>query len=601
MNTKRLLASSFEPSQTPGPSRRFPWRRLFGCALVLACLALSTASSHAAAAITLIWDANAVGGGSDGSGTWQTANSWWNGTGDQTWANNNNPIIGTNTPGNYTINLSSAVITTNVTFKTNTYTLTGSTLTYTSLTLGSGVNANINCPLSSPGGGCTVGNGGSTLTLGGGYASTTGNPNFNGSTMATSTLNITNGTYTAGGTETYNNITVNQSGGAVAFAIWNIGRTAAATYNLSGGTLRNTTVNAWSVSRGFPAIVNISGTGLLGASGIVNNASTTATDNGTLNVLGGTANIGTGIAGTPGVTSASLGNLNLLGASGAYAAASKAVLNISGGITTAKGIQFGNLLSVYSANPFINFTVTGGALYLDANGIALGSGVTGLNKVTNTLSGGIIGATANWVGSMPMTLTNVPSDITFQAADINGNPFNITLSGALSGVGGMLKSGGGNLTLSGADSYTGTTVVSNGQFTVSAASTSSIGPVTVATGTALSTVLAAAGKSWTNVGLTITNNATVDFNFGGFQASPSARVIQVNGDLSLDISDSFTIEGSALITGTFPLMTCTGTLAITGGPGLPSITSLPGGVSANLAQSGKIHQSSSSPSPPTVR
>ncbi len=590
MNANRCPASNAVISETPAWSGRFLWRPLLACAISLACLALSSASSQAAVAATLIWDANAAGGGSDGSGTWSTANSWWNGTADQTWVDNTiGCIIGTNTPGNYTINLSSAVVTTNVTFKTNTYTLTGSQLTYTSMTLPSGVSANVNCPLRTSGGGCSVGGGGATLTLGGNYASVGGNPNFNGTTLATSTLNITNGTQTSAGTETYNNITVNQSGGAIAFAIWNIGRTAAATYNLSGGTLRNTTSGAWSVSRGFTSIFNLSGAGLLGAVGNANIAGNTTTDNGTFNVLGGTANIGTGIGGTPGVSSASLANINMLalGSAGTYTAAAKAALNISGGITTAKGIQFGSSVSSYVNNPSCNFTMTGGLLYLDVNGIALGSGVSGLNKQTNTLSGGTIGATANWIGSVPMTLTNVPNDVTFQAADINGTPFNITLAGALSGVGGLIKTGGGILTLSGANSYTGTTAVTNGQLTVSAAGATSIGPVTLATGTALSTVLAAAGKSWTNAGLIITNSVVIDFNFGGFQASPSARVIQVNGDLTLDSSDTCTIEGTAILTGTFPLITCTGALTLTGGTTLPAITSLPSGVTATLVRSGK--------------
>jgi hypothetical protein len=397
----------------------------------------------AQAATTLIWDPSS-NGASDGSGTWHGGNTWWNGTADQAWVDASAVIIGTNTPGIYTINLDSAVSATTVTFKTNSYILTGSPLTCSSIPVSSGVSAVINCNLSG-GPGFSVGNNGATLTLGGSYTSISGNPNFNGSGQTVSTLNITNGTHTAPGTETYNNITVNQSGGAVAFSIWNIGRTAAATYNLSGGTLRNTTVNAWGISRGFPAVVNISGTGLLGAFGNVGIASTTITDNGTLNVLGGTANIGTGIGGIPGVSSASLGNINMLAASGTYAAAAKAAFNISGGVATAKGILFGNAASSYANHPASQVNVSGGQLYLDANGIALTTGVTGFLTPTINLSGGTLAATANWTGSLPMSLNSTNGDLTVQAADINGTPFNITLSGGLSGTGGMLKTGGGIL------------------------------------------------------------------------------------------------------------------------------------------------------------
>jgi fibronectin-binding autotransporter adhesin len=585
MNTQPLSVSNAALSQTPKPLGGFLWRLLLGCALGLAWLVLSMATSQAAT--TLIWDPNASGA-SDGSGTWHGGNTWWNGTSDQAWADASAVIIGTNTPGTYTITLDSPVSAAGVTFKTNSYTLSGSTLTCSGMTLSSGVSAALTCNISGAGPGCSVGNNGATLTLGGSYASTSGNPNFNGSGQTVSTINITNGTHTAGGTETYNNITANQSGGAVAFAIWNIGRTAAATYNLSGGTLRNTTVNAWGVSRGFPAVVNISGSGLLGAFGSVGIASTTTTDNGTLNVLGGSANIGTGIGGTPGVTSPSLANINMLAASGTYVAAAKAALNIAGGVTTAKGILFGNVAGVYGNHPASQVNVSGGQLYLDANGIALTTGVTGFTTPVINLSGGILAATANWTGSLPMSLNTTNGNLTVQAADTNGTPFNITLSGGLSGTGGLIKTGTGILTLSGTNNYSGTTTVESGQLTVSTLGATSIGAVGLTnSGAALSTVLTAAGRSWTNAGLVFTNGVTMDFNFGGFQASPSSRVIQVNGDLALDSSDSCTIEGSAILVGTFPLMTCTGTLTLTGGASLPTITSLPSGVVASLVQSGK--------------
>ena len=590
MKTKCLSASNPELSQTLTPSGPILWRRLFECALGLACLMLSMGPAQAAPAINLFWDANSVGAASDGSGTWHVANKWWNGTTDQTWADNNNVLFGTNTPGTYSINVDSSIVATNVTFKTNTYILSGSTLTYTLMTLNNGVTAVANGPLSTPGGTITLGNNGSTLTLGGGWASTTGNPTWKGSSAANSTLNITNGTCTEGGTFTGDAITINQSGGAVAFGIWNMGRNIAgpAIWNLTGGTLRNTMFNGFSISRGQIALLNVSGSGVLGTFGFLAIASTTTGDNGTLNVSGGIVNIGTGIGGTPGLTSPIITNINLLAASGAYTAAAKCAFNISGGTVTAKGIQIGSAVSSYVNNPSCNFSMTGGLLYLDANGLALASGVTGLNRLTNILSGGTIAATANWTASVPLTLTNINGNLTVQAADVNATPFNITLAGGLSGQGGLIKTGGGTLTLSGANNYSGTTTVSSGQLTVSTLAATSIGSVSLTnSGTTLSTVLAAAGQSWTNTSLVITNNNTVDFNFGAFQLSPSASVIQVNGNLTLDSSDSVTIEGSAILTGTFPLMKCTGTLTLTGGATLPTITSLPSGVVATLSQSGK--------------
>ncbi len=548
-----------------------------------------TQSTTQAAAINLFWDPSIGGAPTDGSGTWHGGSTWWNGAADQAWVDGNVAVLGSTNPGPYSLTLDTPVTVTAVVFKTNSYTLSGSTLTMSTISLSNGVSAAITCPLSTAGGGFTV-RSGSTLTLGGGYTSSSGNPGWTGSGAALSTLNITNGTYTEGGTFTGDAITINQTGGTVNFTIWNIGRNVAgpAIWNLSGGILKNPTANGITISRGKTALLNVSGTGLLGAVGNIGIASTTTADDGTLNVSGGTANIGTGAAGIPGQTSASLGNLNLLAVStGTYAAAAKAALNISGGVVTAKGIAFGNAAANYVNHPGSTVTLSGGALYLDSNGIAIIPGTVGAPTPTITLSGGLLAATANWTGSAPMTLTNFPSDLTVQAADTNGTPFNITLSGGLSGLGGLIKTGGGNLTLSGANTYAGTTTVSNGQWTVSTAAPTSIGPVVLTSGTTLSTVLTAAGKTWTNTALSFSNNVVLDFNFGGFQASPSARVIQVNGDLTLDSSDTCTLEGSGLLTGTFPLMTCTGTLTLVGGPSLPAISSLPSGVAATLAQSGK--------------
>ena len=587
MNTKHVSSSDAEVPQSSKPSCRFLCSRPLGWVLVLACLVLPLPKLQAAAAVNLYWDANSIGAPSDGSGSWLGGNTWWNGTADQAWADGNHVIIGANTPGTYTINLDSAVLSTNVAIATNYYTLSGSTLTWTSMILSNGVSAAFTCPLSTRGGTIALGNNGSTLTLGGGYASTTGNPGFRGGGAAVSTLNITNGTYTEGGTFTGDAITINQTGGTVAFGIWNMGRNLAgpAIWNLSGGTLRNTTANGFSISRGKTALLNVSDSGLLGVVGFLGIASTTTGDDGTLNVFGGTVNIGTGAGGTPGVTSGSLANINLLAASGTYAATAKGAFNVSGGVATVKGIAFGNAAASYVNHPASQLNLSGGTLYVDANGIAITTGVTGFATPAINLSGGTLAATANWTASVPMILNTTNGDLTVQAGDVNGTPFNITMSGGLSGDGGLIKAGGGILTLSGADGYSGTTTVSNGQLTVSTAAPTSIGPVNVASGTALSTVLTAAGRSWANAGLVVSNGVTVDFNFGGFQASPSTGVIQVNGDLMLDSSDTFTIEGSALITGTFPLITCTGTLTMTGG--LPTITSLPSGVAANLAQSGK--------------
>jgi len=66
-----------------------------------------------------------------------------------------------------------------------------------------------------------------------------------------------------------------------------------------------------------------------------------------------------------------------------------------------------------------------------------------------------------------MTLTNVNGPITFRAADAGNNPFNISLSGILSGAGGLIKSGTGMLTLSASNIYTGGTTINAGTLNLS--------------------------------------------------------------------------------------------------------------------------------------
>jgi len=83
--------------------------------------------------------------------------------------------------------------------------------------------------------------------------------------------------------------------------------------------------------------------------------------------------------------------------------------------------------------------MTGGTLYIGSGGII--NGALGTLARTIMLSGGTIGAVSNWISSVPMTLTNVNGAITFQAADSGSNAKDITLSGALSGIGGLIKTG----------------------------------------------------------------------------------------------------------------------------------------------------------------
>lgn len=104
----------------------------------------------------------------------------------------------------------------------------------------------------------------------------------------------------------------------------------------------------------------------------------------------------------------------------------------------------GNGLGIYN--------LSGGSIYIGSGGIT-----TDGNRHEINLGGGTVSAVASWSSTLTMTLTGSNGPVTFNP---NGN--NITLSGALSGTGGLVVNGAGALILNGANTYTGNTVVSNG-------------------------------------------------------------------------------------------------------------------------------------------
>jgi autotransporter-associated beta strand protein len=98
------------------------------------------------------------------------------------------------------------------------------------------------------------------------------------------------------------------------------------------------------------------------------------------------------------------------------------------------------------------YNLIGGSIYLGAAGIQSDSGVYEVH-----LGGGTVGAYASWSSPLNMNLTGSNGPVTFDTA---GN--SITLSGILSGNGGLNVVGGGTLELSGANSYAGDTTVTAG-------------------------------------------------------------------------------------------------------------------------------------------
>jgi autotransporter-associated beta strand protein len=120
------------------------------------------------------------------------------------------------------------------------------------------------------------------------------------------------------------------------------------------------------------------------------------------------------------------------------------------------------------------YTLTGGAIYFVGNGI----GITSQSgKYDILLGGGKVAASGSWSSALNMTLTGSNGPVTFSPES-----YTITLSGILSGPGGLVVSGVGALELSGANTYTGDTSVGAGSTLQLDVTGSSTGAFRVANG-----------------------------------------------------------------------------------------------------------------------
>jgi autotransporter-associated beta strand protein len=327
----------------------------------------------------------------------------------------------------------------------NTLNLAGGTPTITVNALGTGVTAAINAPMIAANGLTTTGvgtlmlggtNSLSGLSVNGGTNIITGNTTINGNGGR---IYVGDGDYLAGCKGTL----VIQPG-----AVLNITGTFGDTFvigrdNASGGTI---------IQNGGTFTFNPSNNQrmLLGATSNPNLRAEYDMNGGLLDMSGWNFSVGWGNQ---------TGSTSLL-------------YQIGGVITNVNEIRIpttggGSGLGVY--------TLSGGSVYL------LGGGIVndGLSYAIN-LGGGTVGAEANWASSLNMNLTNLKGSVTF---DTTANT--ITLSGVLSGSGGLAKAGSGTLELSGSNTYTGDTTVNAGILKLNVPSMANTSAIHLANGAVL--------------------------------------------------------------------------------------------------------------------
>ena len=138
------------------------------------------------------------------------------------------------------------------------------------------------------------------------------------------------------------------------------------------------------------------------------------------------------------------------------------------------------LVTAGSGTVYLN----GGALYLASGGVE--KRAAGTYAANVSLIAGTLGAKADWgTGVNFSTGAETTNNASIKAADATGAPFNITLSGVISGSSGFTKTGGGTLLLTGNNTYDSSfgtgTIISAGTLQVSNGGTSGslgAGPVT---------------------------------------------------------------------------------------------------------------------------
>lgn len=577
---------------------------------LLAVLALFCATTGLAQ--DLIWDPGNTNNGAiidPGSASWDTDTTtnfnWNNGSVNVSWVQGGTAtptagarFVGPNAPaGTYVVNIDGGqVAATNLTISANGYLFSNSPiyLNYTSgntsmtnyalLLVGDGVSVTFSNNV-------TGNNGASELRLGSNGApataifagTVTGFQDWFTSTNQ-STFYLENGG--SCGSLTIN-ANVRLTGGT-----W--GQTGAAAIGRGRTCTEPTAQNGSLTIDGPSTIWNQSGDYLyMGRDVAFSNATLTVQNGGTLNINSGCPGIGLPRPASSQANAQSWmvvhgGTVNMGSVApifllnGGGGAGEVAVLTQDGGtILAGPGIEIGGS-GTFNATCAAFVTNSGGFLYLGAQsafgGIGYGSTVPATTTVQ--LSGGTVGALQSWHSSVPLLLATLNGNITFQCADNNGGANNISLTGALTGPGGLNVTGGGTLTIGGASQYAGSTVVSNGTLVVQTGAMPTNGPLTVdATlgNPQVSVQVASPGQHWSIGGLTFYSNGntpTMDFNFvNGLTPSTTAAAVQVAGNVAFTVTPNVTVDGSAIPVGTFPLISYTGTVS-----GV-----LPTSVSINLA------------------
>jgi fibronectin-binding autotransporter adhesin len=544
--------------------------------LVLMSLVLGAAS---APGLQLTWDPLGNNGGA-GSGNWDTTTTntnWWNGAIDVAWTqvntttgSNSATFNGPDGPeGTYLVtNDVGQISVSNMYVNASGYAFYGSPLdiwsdgALSALVVAPGKTVDFYCQMGNANNGkYYVAGAGSVVNFFGNVG--TSQPKFLGPPTsafyfggATDTAGVpyflapcylTNGTYNAGAS-----FFVGYAATAYAGTNYTNG-----SLTITGGATLNQNTGSFLMARGGGqgTITLVNGAINVGTTKAEN--VTIVTDNngneiGILNVYGGTLTTGSSTINSP----------ILLSQSGSSGAQFALVNQTNGNIFAWSGITIGSATATSFTGGSAFVSNSGGYLYVGANGINLQTHYPPTNMLS--LTGGVVGALANWACNVPITLATQNGNNTFQCADNNGAPYNITVSSPITGAGGFNVTGGGTLTLSGSNNYAGSTMVSNGTLAIVTTLLPTNGPVTVdaSAGSPDLSVQSSPGQYWFIDGpLSFTSApATLTFQFGSLTPSTTVAPIQAGGSIIFGpgATPNVNVVSSAMADGTYPLITYIG-------------------------------------------
>ncbi|MBU3664628.1 MAG: hypothetical protein FGM15_01940 [Chthoniobacterales bacterium] len=192
----------------------------------------------------------------------------------------------------------------------------------------------------------------------------------------------------------------------------------------------------------------------------------------------------------------------------------------------------------------IIFTNTAGNFSISGNAMTVSNGIVNLSANGQTFSNQVtLGAAQTFDASA--------GELTFAGAiNNNGNQLtisgsnNTTVSGAMSGAGGLTKTGDGELSLAASNSFSGGTLLNGGTLTAGHASAFGSGSVTLASGTTLDLANFSIANALIINGGTLTNAGTVSgaqFNAGTTTlSSANSTVASVTSTATLNVAGNNT-------------------------------------------------------------